>query len=157
MSILQTRTDSLEHGDLAALVCIDSPDLQEIVIDQLSQLGFGIHTASTAEEAIPMVYAHSYNIVATSEDFGGADVQTHPLLAELSGIPLDLRQSMFVCLIGPNMVTESEMQAFTLSIDLTVLLEDVPNLKTIVGRAVVRQEEFYKAYNAVKKRVRSEG
>jgi len=157
MNPLQTRNDPLEHGDLAALLCIGSPQLQEVVISQLTGLGFGIHTATSSEEAIPKLHAHPYNIVAIEEELDGTDAQTHPLLAELASMRLDLRREMFVVLLGPDLVTQSEIQAFALSIDLAVNLQDAANLKTIVGRAIVGHEEFYAAYNAVKKDVRREG
>ena len=157
MSTLQTRNDSFEHGDLVALLCIGSPELQEIAIDQITQLGFAIHTATNAEYAISKISSQPYNIVAIEENLEGTDAATHPILAELATIRLDVRRDLFVVLIGPGMETQSENQAFALSVDLTVNLQDTPNLKTLVGRGIVAQEEFYAAYKAVKKDVQRTG
>jgi hypothetical protein len=157
MSTLQTRNDSFEHGDLVALLCIGSPELQELAIDQITQLGFAIHTAFTAEEANSKLTTHPYNIVAIEENLEGTDAQTHPILAELAALRLDARRDLFVVLIGPGMETQSDSQAFGLSVDLTINLADAPNLKTLVGRGIVAQEEFYAAFNAVKKDVQRAG
>lgn len=157
MSTLQTRNDSFEHGDLAALLCIGSPELQEIAVDQLTQLGFGIRTAFTAEEAIFKLCSHPYNVVVIEENIDGTDAQTHPVLAELASIRLETRREMFVVLIGPDLETQSETQSFALSIDLAVNLRDATNLKALLGRGIVEQEEFYASYNAIKKDVRKEG
>ena len=157
MCTLQTRNDPFEHGDLVALLCIGSPELQEIVIDQITQLGFGIHTAFTAEDAVSQLATHPYNLVVIEENLEGTDAQTHPVLAELATIRLDVRRDLFVALIGPGMETQSDSQAFALSVDLTAHRHSSPNLKTLVGRGIVEQEEFYAAYKAVKKDVQRAG
>lgn len=157
MSTLQTRNDSFEHGDLVALLCIGSPELQEIVLDQITQLGFAIHTSFSAEDAISKLSSHPYNVVVIEENLEGTDAPTHPILAELATIRLDVRRDLFVVLVGPGMETQSGTQAFALSVDLTVNLQDAPNLKPLVGRGIVDQEEFYTAYKAVKKDVQRAG
>lgn len=150
-----TRNDPLEHGDLAALICIDDAALQGAVIDQVSQLGFGIHTGLFAEEVGVRLRSRSYDLIVVSENFGGADAESNPALHEITGIPMSQRRESFVILTGPSMVTRSEMQAFMYSVDLVVKREDVPTLKTIAGRGIVRQEEFYATFNSVLKAVRS--
>lgn len=157
MSTLQTRNDSFEHGDLVALLCIGSPELQEIAIDQISQLGFALHTAFTAEEANAKLAAHPYNLVVIEENLEGTDALTHPILAELATFRLDVRRDLFVVMIGPGMETQSDSQAFALSVDLTLNLQDASKLKPLAGRGIVEQEEFYAAYKAVKKDVMRAG
>jgi len=150
-----TRNDPLEHGDLASLICIDDAALQAAVIDQVGQLGFGVHTGLFAEEVSVRLRSRSYDLIIVSENFGGGDAESNPVLHELTNIPMSQRRDAFIVLVGPSMVTRSEMQAFMHSVDLVVKREDVPNLKTIAGRGIVRQEEFYAAFNAVLKTVRS--
>ena len=157
MSTLQTRNDSFEHGDLAALLCIDDPQLQQTAIDELSQLGFAFHTALYPEEVAVRLRARSYEIVVVSENFGGADAESNSALHELSLLPLDQRRISYVILIGSTMESRSEMQAFVHSVDLTLNLADAMNpggLKAHAGRGIVRQEEFYSALKGVMQMIR---
>lgn len=149
MSTLQARNDSLEHGDLAALLCIDDAALQNGVIEQLSQLGFAFHTALYPEEVTVRLRLRTYEMVVVSENFAGTDVDSNPVLHEIAQIPLSQRRISFVILIGPGMESRSDMQAFVHSVDLTVHQGDVPNLRAIAGRGIVRQEEFYSALKGV--------
>jgi cobyric acid synthase len=114
-----------------------------------------VHTGLFAEEVGVRLRSRSYDLIVVSENFGGADAESNPALHEVTNIPMAQRRDSFVILVGTSMVTRSEMQAFMYSVDLVVKREDVPNLKTIAGRGIVRQEEFYSAFNAVLKTVRS--
>jgi len=96
-------------------------------------------------------------VMVISDDFGGGDAETHPVLAQLASVPLELRRSMFVVLIGPNLTTHSKMQAFALSVELVICPQDVPNLKALVGQGLARHEEFYATFNAVARLIRKEG
>ncbi len=155
MSTLETRNDPFEHGDLSALVCVDEPALQAIVIDQLTQLGFGIHTGLYPEEVAVRLRARTYEIVVVAENFAGGDLETNPALHELGSLSLDQRRASYVILIGPSMESRSEIQAFMCSVDLTLRVEDAENLRVIAGGGIVRHEESYATFHAVRKSVRA--
>jgi len=151
------HNDSSTSRDFTALLCIDSQELLETATGQLTPLGFEVHTVSTPEQALSHLYSHSYDVMVVSDDFGGGDAETHPVLAQLASVPLELRRSMFVVLIGPNLTTHSKMQAFALSVELVICPQDVPNLKALVGQGLARHEEFYATFNAVARLIRKEG
>jgi len=151
------RNDSSASRDFTALLCIDSQELQETATGQLTPLGFEVHTVSTPEQALSHLHSHLYDVMVISDDFGGGDAETHPVLAQLASVPLELRRSMFVVLIGPNLTTHSKMQAFALSVELVICPQDVPNLKALVGQGLARHEEFYATFNAVARLIRKEG
>ena len=157
MSTLQTRNDAFEHGDLAALLCVDDPHLQSCVIDGLSQLGFAFHTALYPEEISVRLRSRTYELVMVSENFAGSELQANPALHEVAQLALAQRRDSFVILIGPSMESRSDMQAFLHGVDLTLREDELPNLKAIVGRAIVRQEEFYSAFKGVMQAQRSGG
>ena len=141
----------------SALLCIDSPDLLEITSSQLTVLGFEVHTAAAAETAISLLHSHFYDLVAVEEEFGGGDAETHPILAEIAALPLEIRRAIFVVLLGAHCATGSEMEAFALSVDLVVGRRDAENFKALAGQGLARQEEFYAAYKSVAKLVQGEG
>jgi len=143
--------------DFTALLCMDAPDMLQAVTDQLASLGFEMHTVATSEQALNNLYSHSYDVLVVSDTFGGGDAETHPVLAQLASVPLDLRRKLFVILLGPNLMPRSTMQAFALSVDLVLHPKDVANLKGIVGQSLAAHQEFYAAFNAVHTRLREEG
>jgi len=149
------RNDIIEDGDLSSLVCIDDSELQGLVFDQLAQLGFGIHTAFNGEEVNTKLRGRVYDIVVISERFANCEAATNSALVEIASMPLETRRETYVVLIGPNMNSRSDMQAFLFSVDLVVRQEDAFQLKTIAGRGIVRQEEFYAVFNNVLKAVRA--
>ncbi len=149
--MLISRNDPLEHGDLAALICLNRPEIQAIVIEQLSLLGFNIHTALNQEEMELRLHEHIYEIVAVETTFAGGNVESNIALDALALLPLDQRRHCYVILIGPEMEDRSEMQAFRYGVDLTLREETLDQLKTIAGRGIVKQESLYAAFHAVRK------
>ncbi len=155
MAKLQTRNDMIEHGDLSALVCIDEPEMQAIVFEHLSPLGFGIHCGLYPEEASVKLRTRAYDIIVTAERFAGADAQTSPILSLIAELSLIQRRDIFVVLIGPSLTSRSAMQAFMYSVDLVVNEADAENLKSFVGRGITQREEAYGAFNTVWRAVRA--
>lgn len=78
----QNRLDLFEPGDQTALVCLDVPEVQRIVVDQLTAFGFKIHTGFFEEDILLKLRAHVYDVVVVSEHFNAADIETNPILAE---------------------------------------------------------------------------
>ena len=155
MSLL--HRNAFQNNTFTALLCVTPPELQETCGSQLAQLGFETHASTNPEDAISQLYSRTHDVVVVAEKFGGADLETHPILAELALVALDVRRAMYVVLIGPSCVTQSEMQAFCLSVDLVINLSEVFNLKMLVGKGIARHEEFYAAFQAETLSLHKEG
>jgi hypothetical protein len=151
---IQTRVDHIETNDRSALICVDEPLLQTTVIEQISQMGFGIHTALYAEEVAVKLRSRVYDLVVIGETFAGASAETNSALTEMANLPLEQRRKSFVILIGPVLVSRSEMQSFMFSVDLTLNDDDAPNLKTIAGLGTSLKAEFYTSFNNALKALR---
>jgi hypothetical protein len=139
----QSRYDIFETGDMTSLVCVDVPEIQEAVVEQLSALNYKIHTGLFPEDVQLKLRSHNYDVVLVYENFNEWDIETNQILREVVGVPPEQRRNQFVVLLGANMVTNDEMQAFVYSVDLTYSLSDLPNLKTVLRRGIGRQKEFY--------------
>lgn len=139
----QTRSDHFEPGESTALVCIDDPELQKTVVDQLSALNYKIHTGLFVEDISLKLNTHVYNVVVIYETFNDSDIETNQVLLEATAIPPAQRRTQYLVLIGPNMVTNDEMMAFAYSVDLVFSLSDVSNLKPVLRRGAIRHQEFY--------------
>lgn len=149
--MLISRYDALEHGDLAALVCVDRADIQAVIIDQLSLLSFNIHTAHDREEAELRLHERVYEIVVVQTTFAGGDAEGNPALDALARLPLEQRRHSYVVLVGRELEGRSEMEAFRYGVDLTLREEGLDELKITAGRGIVKQESLYSAFHAVRK------
>lgn len=137
------RFDFFEPGDKTALVCLDVPEMQRLAVEQLDAVGYKIHTALFLEDCVLKLRAHPYDLVLVSEHFNGLDLSDHVVLREGANTPPAVRRRQVYVLIGPNFVTNDELQAFSHSVDAVVALSDLQNLKPVVRRAAQRQAEFH--------------
>ena len=137
------RLDLFEPGDQTALVCLDVPEVQRIVVDQLTALGYKIHTGLFVEDILLKLRAHLYDVVVVAEHFNAADIETNAILAEVLQAPAEQRRRQFIAVIGSSFVTNDELEAFQHSVDLVVGLADVVNLRPVLRRGLLRTREFY--------------
>jgi hypothetical protein len=144
---IQTRHDLFEPGDLTSLICVDDPQVQRAAVDQVSALNYKIHTGLFTEDISLKLKAHSYEMVVVYENFNDTVAEGNPVLAEVRRIPTSQRRAQFIVLIGPNMITNDEMQAFQYSVDLTFGVSDLANLAPVLRRGVARYKDFYRLFN----------
>ena len=147
----QNRLDLFEPGDQTALVCLDVPEVQRIVVDQLTALGYKIHTGFFVEDILLKLRTHIYDVVIVAEHFNASDLETNPILAEAVHTPAEQRRRQFVAVVGSSFVTNDEMEAFRHSVDLVVGLVDVVNLRPVLRRGLRRAQEFYAPFHEAEK------
>jgi len=140
------RIDLFEPGDKTSLVCLDVPEMQRLVVENLSELQYKIHTGLFVEDILVKLQTHTYDVVIFSEHFNGADLKNNPILQATLEISPNNRRQQTIVLVGSSVHTDSEMEAWQYSVDLTVNLADVPNLKHVLRRAVQRTRAFYDPY-----------
>jgi hypothetical protein len=148
-----TSYEIFEPGDLTALVCIDDPKLQEMVVEELSMLNYKLHIGLFPEDISLKLKTHTYSVVLVYENFGGSNVKTNPILAECVQIPSRERRKQFICLLGPGMITNDHMQAFKFSVDMVCNESDIQNLIMVLNRGLSKHEEFYRAFNECMKMI----
>jgi CheY-like chemotaxis protein len=139
----QNRLDIFEPGDLTALVCTDVPEVQRLVVDQLTSLNYKLHTGLFVEDILLKHGAHAYDVVVISENFAATDLESNPILNQAIRAPAEQRRKQLLVLIGSSLQTNDELQAFQHSVDLVVNLADVMNLRPVLRRALLRMQEFY--------------
>ena len=144
---IQTRHDIFEPDDLTALVCVDEAEVQRAVVDQLVSLNYRIHTGLFVEDITLKIKTHPYNVIAIYETFADSVPEGNPVLLETIRTGSSQRRNQFVILIGPNMITNNELQAFQYSVDLVFSVSDLANFKPVLRRSLIRHSEFYKKFN----------
>jgi CheY-like chemotaxis protein len=141
------RLDIFEPGDLTALVCTDVPEVQRLVVDQLTSLNYKLHTGLFIEDILLKLRAHTYDVVLISENFAATDLESNSILREATRAPSVQRRKQLLVLIGATLQTNDDLQAFQHSVDLVVNLADVMNLRPVLRRALLRTQEFYAPFN----------
>ena len=130
---------------------MDVPEVQRIVVDQLTSLNYKIHTGLFVEDILLRMRAHVYDVVVISEHFNASDMTTNPIVAAAIAAPSEQRRRQFIVAVGSTLTTNDEMQAFQFSVDLVVGLSDVVNLRPVLRRGVLRMGEFYAPYREAMK------
>lgn len=125
---------------------MDVPEMERIVVSQIRELGYKVHTGFSADDILFKVHAHPYDVLIIAENFGGMSIETNSVLAEIVHSPPAQRHRQFITLIGASVKTADQMQAFQHSVDLVVNLTDIMNLRLVVRRGVNLTQEFYSRY-----------
>lgn len=140
------RIDLFEPGDKTALICVDVPEMQRLVVENLTELSYKLHTGLFVEDILLKLQTHSYDVVVFCDHFNNADAKDNPISQAILEIPSQQRRKQVIVMLASNVHTDSDMDAWSNSVDLTVNLADVPNLKHVVKRAVQRTTAFYQPY-----------
>lgn len=147
------RFDFFEPGDKTALICLDIPEVQRTVVEQVDSLGYKIHTGMFLDDCVLKLYSHPYDLVITSDEFSGQDLHNHAILHEAAHAVAESRRKQIYVLLGSMLATNDELQAFSLSVEVVVNLADVAALRSLVRRAGVRRTELYSTLIEVQARL----
>ena len=148
---IANRLDIFEPDEQTALVCIDVPEAQRLIVDQLGELNYKLHTGLFTEDILLKMRTHTYDVVLISEHFNATDVETNPILFEATHASAAQRRKQVVVLIGPGVNTNDEFQAFQHSVDVVINLADIVNLRPVLRRAVLRKQEHYAPFHEAMK------
>jgi CheY-like chemotaxis protein len=140
------RFEIFESGDKTSLVCMDVPEMERLVVDQLRDLGYKVHTGFSVDDLIFKLHAHNYDVVVIAENFAASTLHSNPVLADAINAPVAQRQRQLLLLLGASLKTADELQAFQHSVDLVVNLADIATLRPIIRRAVNLMQDFYARY-----------
>jgi hypothetical protein len=130
-------------GDKTALVCIDHPQYQKMIVPQLIDLSYKVHLGLFAEDVLLKLSTYSYNVVVIYENFKGSTLENNPILHEMVGRPGTLRREHFVVLLSQRFTTNDAMTAFAQSVDQIVNVADIANFKPVVRRGVAQHHDIY--------------
>jgi CheY-like chemotaxis protein len=150
------RVDLFEPGDRTALVCVDVPEVQRLVVENLTELDYKIHTGLYLDDILLKMQSHIYDVLVMAEHFNASDLNTNPVLGAAVHMTARQRRRQIQVIVGSSMQTDSEMQAWRLSVDVVVGLADAPNLKHILRRTERRWREMYDPFMTVLKECRME-
>jgi hypothetical protein len=140
---LDQDSNFFDVGDSTALVCVDHPQYQRIIVPQLTELGYKVHLGLFEEDVLLKLATYNYNVVVVYENFKGSNQHDNPILRELVKRAGVLRRQHFVVLLSHQAVTNDAMAAFTLSVDQVVNIQDIENFRPVLRRGVAQHRDLY--------------
>lgn len=132
-----------------ALVCEDAPERLGVIKAALDQIGFTLHAAKNADEAVERMRRDSYELVIVDERFQNSTSLDNPVLAALNGMAMTARRYMFVALLGREYKSFDNMMAFARSVNVVVNPNDLPHLAAILVKAMNDNNQFYRVFRDV--------
>lgn len=132
-----------------ALVCEDAHERQAVIKAALEQIGFTMHAAKNAEEAVERMRRDPYELIVIDEQFQGSTPLDNPALAGLRAMAMATRRYMFVALLGREYKTFDNMMAFARSVNVVVNPNDLPHLAAILAKSMNDNNHFYRVFREV--------
>jgi CheY-like chemotaxis protein len=147
-------SDTVETPDFIqqqrlALVCEDSAERQGVIKAALDQVGFTMHAAKNAEEAVERLRRDAYELVILDERFKGSTSLDNPVLEALRTMTMATRRYIFVALVGREYKTFDNMMAFARSVNVVVNPNDLPHLPALLVKAMNDNNQFYRVFREV--------
>jgi hypothetical protein len=130
----------------SVLLCVDDTPIQTKLLEQLTG-DFQVFTGLFAEDIFLKLHTHDFDIIVIASNFGGAEIEFNQVLSEATHLPIAQRRRQFIALVGPEMATNNDLQAFQHSVDLVFGISDLENFKPVLRRGVARHQEFYRTFN----------
>jgi len=146
-----TRLDLFEPGDLTALVCHDVPEVRRLIVEQISELGYKIHTGLYTDDILLKMRTHVYDVVFLSAHFNAVPVENCPIYLAATNVLPAQRRRQFIVLVGSQFTTGDEMQSFAASVDLVIGLADVVTLRPVFRRSLQRYQDLYAPFHEAEK------
>jgi CheY-like chemotaxis protein len=131
------------------LVCVDDASRQNVIKAALDQLGFTMHGAKSAEEAVERLRRDPFEVAIVDEQFQGSSALDNEVVQALQTMPMSTRRYMFVALLGRTYKTFDNMLAFSRSVNVVVNLNDLPHLPAILRKGITENNEFYRAFREI--------
>ena len=132
-----------------ALVCEDAPERQAVIKAALEQVGFTMHAAKNADEAVERMRRDAYELVILDEQFQGTTYLDNAVLAVVRAMPMSARRYMFVALLGREYKTFDNMMAFARSVNVVVNPNDLQHLPAVLVKAMNDNNQFYRVFREV--------
>ena len=148
---MKTASDQnlFDLGDQTALVCIDHPQYQKMVVAQLSDLAYKVHLGLFEEDVLLKLATYSYNVIVVYENFKGARPDENPILLELMNQKGALRREHFVILLCHRCATNDPLTAFAQSVDQIVNTSDLSNFKPVLRRGLAQYMDLYAPFREI--------
>lgn len=135
-----------DEGVQTALVCEESAEAHKTIAAALKDLKYAVDTSPNTDDAFEKVKFNNYDLVFLNERFGGSNPEDNVFLQHMQRMPMTTRRNIFLALMGKNLETMDNMQAFDKSANVVINESDLPNLRAILKKSIAANDQFYKVF-----------
>lgn len=130
--------------DIPQTLVLAKPGPQRDSIGQaVESIGYQITFASSEEDAMERLQFVNYASVIFHESFGDNDLRSSSFHQFMRDMPMHKRRFIFYILIGSDFSTLYDLEALAYSANLVVNDSEVPELLTILRKAIPSYEELF--------------
>jgi hypothetical protein len=133
-----------EENDRLALI-LDSAN-QSIWTEVLQSRDYKIEYAKSPEHAVHKMKFTHYHLIALHENYGNKNLKDNVVFKTLIEMPMVTRRNIFFALMGKNLKTLSNMQAFQKSANVVINEKDIDKLGDVLKKSISENEIFYKVF-----------
>lgn len=137
------------EGFKTALICDDNAETQNAITAALKELKYKVEISLSSTDALEKLRFNQYDVVVLNEAFGGGSSENNDILKFFQNMPINTRRHIFLALVGQNFKTLDNMTAFSKSVNAVINKQDLSNLTNILKRAIADNEQFYKVYKEI--------
>src|SRR5215467_9429071 len=145
-----------EANAMQALVCLDSPEHQEVCQQMLQSLGYTADIMPNQFKALEYLREISYRLFVLDAAFDGTSLDTNLVLTFLRERPLDQRRYQFVILCAPDLPTADAMTAYGYGVHLVINHTDIPNSGPMLAQYLAEHELLYRTFRELRQQLGKE-
>jgi hypothetical protein len=133
-----------DESDQLALVLDDAN--KSAWTQYLTDMGYKIEYSKSPEKAVHKMKFTQFHVVVLHENFGGVALEESPFYQTVKEMPMSTRRKIFVALVGKNLKSASNMQAFQYSVNLVINEKDIGKVPQVMKKAISDNDAFYKIF-----------
>jgi CheY-like chemotaxis protein len=141
---------------LPALICLDSPEHQNVCQQLLQSLGYTTNVMPNQFKALEYVRAVSYHLFVLDAAFDGTSLETNLVLTFLRERPLDQRRYQFVVLCAPELTTGDPLTAYSHSVNLVLNHADMSSCGALLAQQLAEHELLYRTFREMRQQLGKE-
>ncbi len=139
---MATHFEMLSPDDRPALVALTTADLRAAAQAALANMGYRVHTTEAHEDFLRRFTQFQYQVVVLEDRFPAAGGRAGQTLQTLQGMPMALRRSATILVLGANYRTLDAMEAFAASVHAVVNTGDLVTFPAILQKVISDNELF---------------
>jgi CheY-like chemotaxis protein len=156
MVSMPQRTMMADANAMQALVCLDSPEHQEVCQQMLQALGYTADIMPNQFKALEYLREAPYRLFVLDAAFDGTSLDTNLVLTFLRERPLDQRRYQFVVLCAPELVTADPMNAYSQSVNLVINHTDMPTCGAMLAQQLAEHDLLYRTFREMRQQLGKE-
>jgi len=129
-----------------SMILMPPSDGRNIVIQTMEGLGYVVDKPENAEAALEQLEFLSYASIFLHQEYEPGGFQSGVFYRAMRSMSMSKRRYIFFVLIGKKLHTLYNLEALSLSANLTVRETDLPLLHTVLRKAIPDYDELFGPY-----------